>query len=327
MTARKAKRTRWLLALLAVWQCAAVYAQEKSKGGADLLAQLYADARKEGTVIIWGPTDAIIYQRAQERLNKQYPGIRIEHFESIPEPLVQRVIAETQAGKPPAVDVIQSGSLRALRPLIDRDMLVAYPGWERSFGLDAVYANQRFVGAYNHIAMPASAGEAYWAFREALSRPTPTLFFEDRSLHSRADEVQEHSPGLRARIARAGERLTIVAAGRAAALAEDAANELAKDGWRDRVEVVSLGFVKPIDREAVLESARKTGRVLIVQDEPPWSGYAPFVRCLLDRLPAGALAAPPRLICGADQFLPFWDERPFLPSLEAVVAAARELAR
>ena len=56
--------------------------------------------REERTVVIWGPTDAVIYQRAQAVLDKQYPGIKIEHFESIPEPLVQRIIAESQAGKP-----------------------------------------------------------------------------------------------------------------------------------------------------------------------------------------------------------------------------------
>ena len=120
------------------------YAQDKEG-----ITQLYNAAKKEGRVIIWGPTDAIVYQRMQEALDKQYPGIKIESFESIPEPLVQRIIAESQAGKPASVDVIQSGSLRALRPLIDRDMLAPYPGWEKVFGLDAVYANQRFVGGYN----------------------------------------------------------------------------------------------------------------------------------------------------------------------------------
>jgi iron(III) transport system substrate-binding protein len=123
-------------------------AQEKGKGN-EAINQLYAGAKKEGVVVIWGPTDAIIYQRMQAALDKQYPGMRIEHFESIPEPLVQRIIAESQAGKPAPVDIIQSGSLRALRPLIDRDMLSPFPGWEKDFGLDAVYANQRFVGAYN----------------------------------------------------------------------------------------------------------------------------------------------------------------------------------
>ncbi|MBI3063873.1 MAG: hypothetical protein HYY82_02940 [Deltaproteobacteria bacterium] len=104
---------------LLVWASAG-FAQEKGKAGGDAMAQLYAAAKKEGTVVIWGPTDAIIYQRMQAALDKQYPGIKIEHFESIPEPLVQRIIAESQAGKPAAVDIIQSGSLRALRPLIDR---------------------------------------------------------------------------------------------------------------------------------------------------------------------------------------------------------------
>jgi len=125
------------------------YAQDKDKGGGEGITQLYNAAKKEGTVIIWGPTDAVVYQRMQEALDKQYPGIKIQSFESIPEPLVQRIIAESQAGKPAAVDVIQSGSLRALRPLIDRDMLSPFSGWEKDFGLDAVYANQRFVGGYN----------------------------------------------------------------------------------------------------------------------------------------------------------------------------------
>ena len=40
-----------------------------------------------------------------------------------------------------------------------------------------------------------------------------------------------------------------------------------------------------------------------MQDEPPWSGYAPYVRCLLDELPSGALAVTPRIISGADEFL------------------------
>jgi pyruvate/2-oxoglutarate/acetoin dehydrogenase E1 component len=176
-----------------------------------------------------------------------------------------------------------------------------------------------------NIAMPGSPTEAYWNFREALKRPTPTLFFEDRSLHPRTGEVAEENLGASARVTRAGDRLSIIAAGRAAALAEDAADELAKSGTAHRVEVVSLGFIKPLDKEAVLRSAAKTGRVLIVQDEPILSGYAPYVRCVLDELPTGKLTLPPRIVAGADQFLPFWDERPFLPSVESVTTAAGEM--
>jgi len=65
--------------------------------------------------------------------------------------------------------------------------------------------------------------------------------------------------------------------------------------------------------------------VLIVQDEPAGSGYAPYVRCLFDELPMGKLALPPRILAGVDQFLPFWDEGLFLPSVEGIIAAAREM--
>jgi pyruvate/2-oxoglutarate/acetoin dehydrogenase E1 component len=176
-----------------------------------------------------------------------------------------------------------------------------------------------------NIAMPASADEAYWCFRDALQRPTPTLFFEDRSIHNRSGEIAAHNPGVRARITRSGNGLTVIAAGRTAALAEDAADQFAKQGNRGALEVVSLGFIKPLDRETILEEATKTRRVLIVQDEPPWSGYAPYVRCLLDELPSGSLAVTPRIIAGADEFLPYWDESPFLPSVEEIIAVAKEI--
>ena len=45
-----------------------------------------------------------------------------------------------------------------------------------------------------NIAMPASPNEAYWNFREALKRPTPTLFFEDRSIHTRSGEIARRIP-------------------------------------------------------------------------------------------------------------------------------------
>jgi pyruvate dehydrogenase E1 component beta subunit len=176
-----------------------------------------------------------------------------------------------------------------------------------------------------NIAMPGSANQAYWSFREALKRPTPTLFFEDRSIHNRSGEIAAENPAGKAQVTRSGDRLTIIAAGRTATLAEDAVDELVAQGQLDAVEVVSLGFIKPLDHETVLQSASKTGRVLIVQDEPPYGGYALYVRSLLDNLPSGRLKVAPRIIHGAEQFLPFYDERPFLPSLANVIAAAKEL--
>ena len=176
-----------------------------------------------------------------------------------------------------------------------------------------------------NIAMPGSPSEAYWSFREALLRPTPTLFFEDRSIHLRSGQLLAKNPGGNAQVTRSGDQLTIVAAGRAAVLAEDVADEWARQGNSRAVEVVSLGFVKPLDAETVLHSARKTRRVLIVQDEPACGGYAPYVRCVLDRMPAESLRMAPRILAGADQFLPYWDESPFLPSQARITDAVSEL--
>jgi pyruvate dehydrogenase E1 component beta subunit len=175
-----------------------------------------------------------------------------------------------------------------------------------------------------NIAMPGSPNEAYWSFREALNRKTLTLFFEDRSIHMRSGEVQDANPKDRAQIPRVGNRLTIIAAGRCAALAEDVADELNKQGCSGAIEIVSLGFIKPLDKQTVLRSVSKTRRVLIVQDEPAAGGYAPYLRCILDELPGNVLIAAPRIVPGSDQFLPYWDERPFLPSLESLTIAAKE---
>ena len=69
-----------IVSLFVTWICAG-HAQEKGKGaGSEAIAQLYAAAKKEGTVIIWGPTDEVIYQKMQAVLDKEYPGIKIEHL-------------------------------------------------------------------------------------------------------------------------------------------------------------------------------------------------------------------------------------------------------
>jgi hypothetical protein len=65
--------------------------------------------------------------------------------------------------------------------------------------------------------------------------------------------------------------------------------------------------------------------VLIVQDEPPHCGYALYVRSLMDKLPSGRLKVAPCLIHGAEQFLPYYDEKSFLPSLADIVTAAKKL--
>ncbi len=176
------------------------------------------------------------------------------------------------------------------------------------------------------IAMPADAAEAYWLLRHAFTRPVPTIFLEDRSLNGASATLGANPkvPG-RARTLRAGRDAVVIAAGRMAALALTAAEQVADSKKPGDVRVLSLGTVKPLDRETILEAARATGRVLIVQEEPPLGGYGPAIQSLLDTLPMNALKRQPVLLARPDAFLPYNREEDVLPSAEKIAAALREL--
>ncbi len=176
------------------------------------------------------------------------------------------------------------------------------------------------------IAMPADAAEAYWLLRHAFARPVPTIFLEDRSLNASSGPLgaKPKAPG-RARTLRPGRDAVVIAAGRMAALARDAADAMAASKTPADVRVLSLGCVKPLDRAAILEAARAAGRVLIVQEEPPLGGYGPAIQSLLDTLPASALKRQPALLARPDTFLPYNREEDVLPSAETIAAALREL--
>ena len=176
------------------------------------------------------------------------------------------------------------------------------------------------------IAMPASAAEAYWLLRHAFTRPVPTLFLEDRSLNSASGPLGPRPAAPeKARMWREGRDATVIAAGRMAVLALKAAEEIAASANPADIRVLSLGTVKPLDRASILEAARATGRVLIVQEEPPFGGYGPAIQSLLDELPVDALKRQPKLLARPDAFLPYNREEDALPSAEAIAAAAREL--
>jgi pyruvate/2-oxoglutarate/acetoin dehydrogenase E1 component len=176
------------------------------------------------------------------------------------------------------------------------------------------------------IAMPATPDEAYWLLRHAFERPVPTLFLEDRSLGGSAGAIGPRpADPFRARVLRRGRDVTVIAAGRMATLALKAAEELAKAPSPLDVHVVSLGIVKPLDRDSVLEAVQSTGRVLIVQEEPPFGGYGPAIQSLLDDLPADALKRQPKLLARPEGFLPYNREENVLPDAKAIAAAARDL--
>ncbi len=173
------------------------------------------------------------------------------------------------------------------------------------------------------IAMPATPSEAYWQLRAAFKRNVPTLYLEDRALFAEEGDIGEAYDVEKARVLRPGKDITLVAAGRAAKLATDAAAELAVEGIS--AEVLSLGHVKPFDRGGLFAAVKKTRRALVIQDEPPFGGYGAIAMAALAELPNGTLARAPRLLCRADTFLPHILEEDHLPTAAAVSREVRSL--
>jgi pyruvate/2-oxoglutarate/acetoin dehydrogenase E1 component len=127
----------------------------------------------------------------------------------------------------------------------------------------------------------------------------------------------------KARIAREGDDLTIVAYGTMVGVAERAADELA---GRASAEVLDVRTLKPLDEETLLASAAKTGRVVIVQEAPRTVGFAAEIAAVLAEKAILDLRGPVLRVTGYDVPYPYWKlEDAYMPSVERVVDAATRL--
>src|SRR5437588_3502936 len=123
------------------------------------------------------------------------------------------------------------------------------------------------------VMTPATVEDAYSMLLEAVAIDDPVIFCEHKYLyyHLKADKLPtEAMPTGKARIARAGRDMTIVAYSAMVHEALAVAEELAGEG--SEVEVVDLRSVKPLDTDTVMASVARTGRLLCVGEAFPWGG-------------------------------------------------------
>jgi pyruvate/2-oxoglutarate/acetoin dehydrogenase E1 component len=126
----------------------------------------------------------------------------------------------------------------------------------------------------------------------------------------------------KARIAREGTDVTLVAYGSMVPLCEQAADALDDVS----VEVLDVRTLKPLDEDALLASAAKTGRVVIVQEAPRTCGYAAELAAILAEKAILDLRGPVLRVTGYDVPYPYWQiEDAYMPSVDRVVDAARRL--
>jgi pyruvate dehydrogenase E1 component beta subunit len=177
------------------------------------------------------------------------------------------------------------------------------------------------------VAIPSNPADAKGLLAAAIRDPDPVVVLEPK-LHYRTAKAEvpegEHVVPLgRARVAREGEDVTLVAYGAMVPLAERVAEAFVGEA---SVEVLDLRTLKPLDVGSLLASTAKTGRVVVIQEAPRTCGYAAEVAAVLAEKAIYDLRGPVLRVTGYDVPYPYWQiEDAYMPSVERVTDAVRRL--
>jgi pyruvate/2-oxoglutarate/acetoin dehydrogenase E1 component len=177
------------------------------------------------------------------------------------------------------------------------------------------------------VAIPSTPADAKGLLAAAIRDPDPVVVLEPKLIYrNERAEVPEGEyvvPLGKARLAREGTDVTLVAYGAMVPLCERVADEL--DGEAS-VEVLDVRTLKPLDEDALLASAAKTGRVVIVQEAPRTAGFGAELAAILAEKAILDLHGPVLRVTGFDVPYPYWKiEDAYMPSMERVVDAVRRL--
>jgi acetoin:2,6-dichlorophenolindophenol oxidoreductase subunit beta len=197
------------------------------------------------------------------------------------------------------------------------------------------FHSQTMESIYAHypglvVMTPATVEDAYSMLLEAVSIDDPVIFCEHKYLyyHLKAESLPtEAAPVGKARIARAGRDMTIVAYSAMVHEALAAADELALEGVE--IEVVDLRSVKPLDTDTVMASVARTGRLLCVGEAWPWGGVTAEVIARVASEGFGLLDAPPQRLNAKDTPVPYHPNlwKAHRPTAQRIASAARHLQR
>ena len=179
------------------------------------------------------------------------------------------------------------------------------------------------------VVCPATAYDAKGLIKSAIRDPDPVIFFEHKFLYRR---IKEELPGEdytvpigEAAVRRSGSDISVITYGAMVFLALDAAKELEKEGID--LEVVDLRSLLPWDREKVLESVKKTNKVILLHEDTRTGGFAGEMAAVIAEEAFEYLDGPIRRITAPDTPVPYSPplEEFFLPQVSDVVRVAREL--
>lgn len=179
------------------------------------------------------------------------------------------------------------------------------------------------------VACPSTPAEAAGLLRTAIRDDNPVMFFEHKALYSTRGEVPDEEtfsiPFGKAGIKRTGEDVTIVANLLYVSRALEAAEILAKEGVS--AEVIDLRTLVPLDMETILQSVKKSGRVVIVHEAHRTCGWGAEIAAQVTERAFGYLDAPPVRLGTKECPLPFNVvlENAATPQVSDIVAAVKSV--
>lgn len=181
------------------------------------------------------------------------------------------------------------------------------------------------------VIYPSTAYDAKGLLKSAIRDNNPVLFFEHKFLYRRIKEelpADDYTvPIGKAIVRREGRDLTIVTYAAMMHTSLEAAEELAKEGIE--AEVVDLRTLLPLDKETILQSVKKTNKLLIVHEDTRTGGIAGEIAAVACEGAFEDLDGPILRVTAKDSPVPFSPplEERFLPNKNDILSTARELAR
>jgi pyruvate dehydrogenase E1 component beta subunit len=197
---------------------------------------------------------------------------------------------------------------------------------QHSQALESWYAH--FPGL--KVVMPSTPADAKGLLKSAIRDDDPVIFLEQERMYGNKGEVPEAEdfiiPLGVADVKREGTDATIVARSLMVPHALKAAEELEQQGVS--VEVIDPRTIRPLDIETIINSVKKTNRVVVAEESHPFAGVGAEITAQIMERAFDYLDAPVKRVSGADAPMPYARnlERLALPDVARLVAAVREVA-
>ena len=182
------------------------------------------------------------------------------------------------------------------------------------------------------VLAPYDAEDARGLLKAAIRDPDPVVFLENELLYGESFPVSKEAlsaeyvaPIGKALVMRPGTDVTLVSFSKMVGYCKQAAEELAKEGVS--AEVINLRSLRPLDRDAIAASVRKTNRIVVVEEGWPQAGVGAEIATMVMEDAFDHLDAPVERITGVDIPMPYAAnlEKLALPQVEDIVRVAKRV--